>query len=103
MKRFAKQHNFSFPYIVDETQDVARAYDAPCAPEFFGFNAALELQYRDRLDASRTTLVPDCPPRAVRGDVLHRRDRQVTGGAAGEYGLCDQGGRLRMVTGAATG
>ena len=59
MKRFAKKHNFSLPYVVDETQAVARAYDAVCTPEFFGFNAALELQYRGRLDASRTTLVPD--------------------------------------------
>jgi alkyl hydroperoxide reductase subunit AhpC len=59
MKRFAKKHNFSFPYVVDETQEVARAYDAVCTPEFFGFNADLELQYRGRLDASRTTLVPD--------------------------------------------
>ena len=59
MKRFAKKHNFSFPYVVDETQEVARAYDAVCTPEFFGFNAARELQYRGRLDASRTTLVPD--------------------------------------------
>ena len=59
MKRFAKEHSFSFPYVVDETQEVARAYDAVCTPEFFGFNADLELQYRGRLDASRTTLVPD--------------------------------------------
>ena len=59
MKRFAKKHNFSFPYVVDETQEVARAYDAVCTPEFFGFNADMELQYRGRLDASRTTLVPD--------------------------------------------
>ena len=59
MKRFAKKHDFSFPYVVDETQEVARAYDAVCTPDFFGFNAALELQYRGRLDASRTTLVPD--------------------------------------------
>jgi peroxiredoxin len=59
MKQFAKEHGFSFPYVVDETQEVARAYDAVCTPEFFGFNAALELQYRGRLDASRTTLVPD--------------------------------------------
>ena len=59
MKRFAREHDFSFPYVVDETQEVARAYDAVCTPEFFGFNAALELQYRGRLDASRTTLVAD--------------------------------------------
>ena len=51
MKHFAQEHNFSFPYVVDETQAVARAYDAVCTPDFFGFNAALELQYRGRLGA----------------------------------------------------
>ena len=58
MKRFAAQHGFTFPYVIDETQEVARAYAAQCTPDFFGFNAADELQYRGRLDASRTTLVP---------------------------------------------
>jgi len=58
MQRFAAQHGFPFPYVIDETQDVARAYAAQCTPDFFGFNAADELQYRGRLDASRTTLVP---------------------------------------------
>ncbi len=52
MKTFAAQHRFSFPYVIDETQDVARAYNAVCTPDFFGFNADLELQYRGRLDAS---------------------------------------------------
>jgi hypothetical protein len=41
------------PYVIDETQDVARAYNAQCTPDFFGFNAQDELQYRGRLDASR--------------------------------------------------
>jgi peroxiredoxin len=59
MKRFAKEHDFSFTYVVYETQEVARAYGAVCTPEFFGFNAEMQLQYRGRLDASRTTLVPD--------------------------------------------
>jgi peroxiredoxin len=57
MKAFAKQHGFPFPYVIDETQEVARAYGAQCTPDFFGFNAQDELQYRGRLDASRTTLV----------------------------------------------
>ena len=57
MKAFARQHSFSFPYVIDETQGVARAYGAQCTPDFFGFNARDELQYRGRLDASRTTLV----------------------------------------------
>lgn len=59
MKAFAAQHRLPFPYLHDETQAVARAYDAVCTPDFFGFNAHLELQYRGRLDASRKDLVPD--------------------------------------------
>ena len=50
MGEFAKQHNFSFPYLIDDTQSVAKAYGAVCTPDFFGFNAKLELQYRGRLD-----------------------------------------------------
>jgi hypothetical protein len=57
MKAFAAKHGFTFPYVIDETQDVARAYDAQCTPDFFGFNAQDELQYRGRLDASRMTPV----------------------------------------------
>jgi len=53
MKKFAKQHGFTFPYVIDETQQVARAYDATCTPDFFGFNGHDELQYRGRLDAAR--------------------------------------------------
>jgi peroxiredoxin len=59
MKVFAKKHGFPFPYVIDETQAIARAYDAQCTPDFFGFNAKDELQYRGRLDASRTSLVPN--------------------------------------------
>jgi peroxiredoxin len=59
MKAFAARHLFTFPYVIDETQEVARNYGAQCTPDFFGFNARDELQYRGRLDASRTTPVPD--------------------------------------------
>jgi peroxiredoxin len=59
MKMFAETHGFTFPYLHDETQEVARAYGAVCTPDFFGFNGADELQYRGRLDESRATLVPD--------------------------------------------
>jgi len=58
MKRFAETHGFSFPYLYDQSQDVARAYDAACTPDFFGFNGKLELQYRGRLDASRKEAAP---------------------------------------------
>jgi peroxiredoxin len=57
MKTFAAKHDFTFPYVIDETQEVARAYSAQCTPDFFGFNAQDELQYRGRLDASRMTEV----------------------------------------------
>ena len=59
MKRVAAQKRFPFPYVIDETQDVARAYGVVCTPEFFGFNAASELQYHGRLDASRRDPVPN--------------------------------------------
>ena len=52
MKRFAEAHGFRFPYLFDETQAVARAYDAVCTPDFFGFDADMGLQYRGRLDSS---------------------------------------------------
>jgi peroxiredoxin len=52
MKKFAKQHRFSFPYLLDDTQRTAKAYKAVCTPDFFGFNKAGELQYRGRIDAA---------------------------------------------------
>ena len=52
MKGFAAQNHFTFPYVIDETQEVARAYDAVCTPDFFGFDQDLLLAYRGRLDAS---------------------------------------------------
>jgi peroxiredoxin len=58
MKRLANARQLPFPYLFDESQEVARAYDAVCTPDFFGYNADLELQYRGRLDASKTTPVP---------------------------------------------
>lgn len=58
MKRIAEQEQFPFPYLLDETQEVAKAYGAVCTPDFFGYNAALELQYRGRLDASRKEAAP---------------------------------------------
>jgi hypothetical protein len=54
----AKKHRFPFPYLYDESQQVARAYGAVCTPDFFGFNARLELQYRGRLDASGRNAAP---------------------------------------------
>lgn len=61
MQRLASQLDFSFPYLYDAEQSVARRYGAVCTPDFFGFNGDLELQYRGRLDASgRQPAAPDC-------------------------------------------
>ena len=49
MKIFSKENNFTFPYLYDETQEVAKKYSAVCTPDFFGYNKNLELQYRGRL------------------------------------------------------
>ena len=53
MKKMALDHDFPFPYLIDDTQVVARAYGAVCTPDFFGYNSKLGLQYRGRLDESR--------------------------------------------------
>ncbi|MCG8461805.1 MAG: thioredoxin family protein [Holophagales bacterium] len=60
MKRFAEDHGFSFPYLVDEDQSVGKSFGAVCTPDFFGFDRAGELQYRGRLDDARM------------GDATHR-------------------------------
>ena len=53
MQRVAQEQGFPFPYLLDETQQIAQAYGAVCTPDFFGYNKELQLQYRGRLDASR--------------------------------------------------
>jgi peroxiredoxin len=59
MQRIAHEFDFPFPYLLDETQAVARAYGAVCTPDFFGYNNRLELQYRGRLDAGRKETAAD--------------------------------------------
>ena len=66
MKKVAETYVFPFPYVMDETQEVAKAYGAVCTPDFFGYNADLKLQYRGRLDASRKETAPE----DVRRDLL---------------------------------
>lgn len=58
MQKIARQFDYSFPYVFDETQDAAKAYGAVCTPDFFGFNADLGLQYRGRLDDSGRNPAP---------------------------------------------
>jgi peroxiredoxin len=59
MQKIAAQYGYPFPYLLDETQDVAKAYGAVCTPDFFGYNGELKLQYRGRLDASRKETAAD--------------------------------------------
>lgn len=61
MQTISQQYAYPFPYVWDTTQQVAKDYGAVCTPDFFGFNAQMELQYRGRLDASRKELVADAP------------------------------------------
>ena len=59
MKLFSEKNNFVFPYVYDETQSVGREYNAVCTPDFFGFNANNELQYRGRLEESKMEIIPN--------------------------------------------
>lgn len=78
MKSLASRMNFPFPYLYDESQDIARAYGAVCTPDFFGFDASLGLQYRGRLDESRK----EAAPANVRRD-LYEAMKQVAATGAG--------------------
>jgi peroxiredoxin len=66
MKAFAAQHQLPFPYLYDETQEVARAYKAECTPDFFGLDAEGKVQYRGRLDEGRK----DPPPPGAKRELL---------------------------------
>jgi thiol-disulfide isomerase/thioredoxin len=59
MKAVSRELEFSFPYVIDPTQEIAKSYGAICTPDFFGFNANLELQYRGRFDESRKETASD--------------------------------------------
>ena len=59
MAKVSEEFGFTFPYVIDEAQQVAKAYGAVCTPDFFGFNRQYELQYRGRFDASRKETAPD--------------------------------------------
>lgn len=59
MQLIANEMDFAFPYLIDPTQEVAKAYDAVCTPDFFGFNKHFELQYRGRFDESRKEIAPE--------------------------------------------
>jgi hypothetical protein len=81
MKQVADTFDFPFPYLIDEAQDVAKAYGAVCTPDFFGYNAGLELQYRGRLDESRKETAPD----GVRRDLFEGMKQVAETGRGPEH------------------
>jgi hypothetical protein len=85
MKKLASRLNFSFPYLYDPTQSVARDYGAVCTPDFFGFNRDLELQYRGRLDSSG---IAAAGPDAKRELVDAMRQVAATGRGPDEQVAC---------------
>jgi len=70
MQQLWRDKALPFPYLYDESQDVARDYGAVCTPDFFGYNHALELQYRGRLDASGRQPAPTDARRELRDAML---------------------------------
>jgi peroxiredoxin len=91
MKRVARERAFPFPYVLDESQAIAKAYGAACTPDFFGFNAQLGLQYRGRLDArgrvpcrTRAAIsTKRCWPCASTGDGPRTRSRRSAARSSG--------------------
>jgi peroxiredoxin len=59
MQGIATEYDYPFPYLLDESQETAKAYGAICTPDFFGYNADLQLQYRGRFNASGMAAAAD--------------------------------------------
>jgi peroxiredoxin len=87
MQLIAKQFNFSFPYLSDESQEIAKHYGAVCTPDFFGFNNRFQLQYRGRLDASREETAPE----GTRRDLFEAMKLVAETGQAGENQIPSMG------------
>lgn len=87
MKRLSDQKGFNFPYLLDESQSVAKAYGAVCTPDFFGYNGDLALQYRGRLDESRKDTAPD----SVRRDLFEAMKQVAQTGKGPEQQIPSMG------------
>ena len=93
MRRVAEEYGFSFPYLFDETQRVAKAYGAVCTPDFFGYNSAGELQYRGRLDASRK----EAAPADARRDLFEAMKLVATSGKGPEEQTASMGCSIKWI------
>lgn len=93
MQKVARDNDFPFPYLLDETQEVAKAYGAVCTPDFFGYNADLQLQYRGRLDASRK----DAAPAAARRDLFEAMKQVARTGKGPEEQIPSMGCSIKWI------
>ena len=80
MIKFSKDNQFSFPYLIDESQEIAKAYDAVCTPDFFGYNKTLGLQYRGRIRELKKLL----PVRNGESDLLRAMKKIAKNGKGPE-------------------
>ena len=93
MRRVAEEYTFPFPYLLDETQQVAKAYGAVCTPDFFGYNAELGLQYRGRLDESRK----ETAPQGVRRDLFEAMKQVAETGSGPEHQIPSVGCSIKWL------
>ena len=70
MIKFSKEYDFDFPYVIDESQEIGKNYDAVCTPHFFGYNSKLELQYRGRIYELNNNVRPRVKLENSRNDLL---------------------------------
>jgi peroxiredoxin len=94
MKKIARENNFSFPYLIDASQQTAKKYGAVCTPDFFGYNSELLLQYRGRLDASRKETSPD----NVSRDLFDAMKQVVKTGSGPEKQIPSMGCSIKWLT-----
>ena len=87
MKKVSDSFGFDFPYLLDESQAVAKSYGAVCTPDFFGYNADFKLQYRGRLDASRKETAAD----DVRRDLFEAMEQVAETSSGPEYQIPSMG------------
>jgi peroxiredoxin len=93
MRRVAEESAFPFPYLLDETQQVAKTYGAVCTPDFFGYNAELGLQYRGRLDESRKETAPE----GVRRDLFEAMKQVAETGSGPEHQIPSVGCSIKWL------
>ena len=95
MQRVAAGQRFPFPYLLDKTQQVAKAYGAVCTPDFFGYNSDLGLQYRGRLDESRK----EAAPPGVRRDLFEAMKQVAETGRGPEDQIPSMGCSIKWIGG----